>query len=98
MKQFNGRLKNLGYFFFRCLSPVVDPMRAAWGIPRYIGFFRDLLRYSRMEGAEQIHLFDLYPTIHNKTTITHFDKHYFYQDIWAFQCIIEKAPNYHIDI
>jgi SAM-dependent methyltransferase len=98
MKQLQDRLESFGYFLFRCVSPFIDPRRVASGIPRYIEFFRDLLSYSRMEGAEQIRLFHLYPIIHDKTAITHFDKHYFYQDIWAFQCIIEKTPNYHVDI
>jgi SAM-dependent methyltransferase len=98
MRRFNDPLKDFGYVLYRSISPLFDPRRFALAIPRYMGFFRDLWRYSRLEGSEQISLSDLYPILHHKTTVTPFDKHYFYQDIWAFQRIIEKSPPYHIDI
>jgi SAM-dependent methyltransferase len=98
MKRFNNPIKDVGCLLFRCVSPLFDPRRFALGVPRYIRFFRDMLRYARMTGAEQISLIDLYPIIHDKTTITHFDKHYFYQDIWAFERVSERNPQRHIDI
>jgi SAM-dependent methyltransferase len=98
MKRFNDPLKDAGYFLFRCVSPLFDPRRFALGVPRYIKFFRDLWRYSRIPSAERITLFDLYPVIHDKTAITHFDNHYFYQDVWAFRCIVERSPKCHVDV
>jgi SAM-dependent methyltransferase len=98
MKRFDDPLKNAGYFLFRGVSPLFNPRQFALGIPRYVRFFRDLWRYSKIKGAESIRLVNLYPAIHDKTMITHFDKHYFYQDIWAFQRVSERRPQYHIDV
>jgi SAM-dependent methyltransferase len=98
MKRFNDPSKNIAYFLFRCVSPLFDARKMALGVPRYLGFCQDFWRYTRMEGAERINLFDLYPIVHDKTATTHFDKHYFYQDIWAFQHIRAGSPQYHVDI
>jgi SAM-dependent methyltransferase len=68
------------------------------GIPRYLEFFKDWVKYSKSKGAETIKLINTYPCIHEKTQTTNFDIHYFYQDIWAFKRIYESKPNHHYDI
>jgi len=50
-----------------------------------------------MEGAESIHLFDIYPCLHDRTQITKAD-YYFYQDIWAFKRIYESKVKHHVDV
>ena len=68
------------------------------GIPRYLEFFKDWVKYSKSKGAETIKLINTYPCIHEKTQTTNFDIHYFYQDIWALKRIYESKPNHHYDI
>src|SRR3989338_163769 len=88
----------MGIFAYRMIKPLVDPVNFFTAIPRYIGFFCDLARYLRMEGAEGIKISDLYPCIHNRTSVTKFDSHYFYQDIWAFKKIMESGVKRHVDV
>jgi len=72
---------------YRWIRPLFDPIQLIGAFPRYIGFFKDLVKYSRLHGAEQIEIVNTYPCIHDKTQTTSFDSHYFYQDIWAFKKI-----------
>lgn len=67
-------------------------------IPKYISFFSDLRKYNQMPGAESISLRDLFPCMDERTATTSFDSHYFYQNIWAFQKILESGAKTHIDI
>ncbi|NVM03617.1 MAG: DUF268 domain-containing protein [Candidatus Helarchaeota archaeon] len=90
-----GRFKK---FVFRWLSQIIDPSKLKNGIPNYIKYLRDWRKYSRMKGAEPIKLIDTFPHIHDKTKTTSFDKHYFYQDIWAFKRILESKCDHHIDV
>jgi hypothetical protein len=80
------------------MKPLFDPIQFGLGIPRYFGFFRDLIAYPHLGGAEQIQLGDTYPCIHDKTQTTGFDAHYFYQDIWAFKKIKESKVANHVDV
>jgi len=80
------------------LRPIFDPVKLLYSVPRYIGFVKDLIKYSRIKGREKISLLDLCPRIHDKTKTTRFDRHYFYQDIWAFRRIYESKIDHHIDV
>lgn len=86
------------YFLQQIIDPVFDPVKFLYSFPRYVGFIKDLIKYSRMKGREKISLLDLCPRIHSKTKTTGFDRHYFYQDIWAFQRIYASKTNHHVDI
>ena len=80
------------------INPLFNVSKLLGGIPRYIDFIKDWRKYSKMEGAEPIHLMDSYPRIFDKTKTTGFDSHYFYQDIWAFKKIYESKVDNHIDV
>lgn len=80
------------------ISPLFDPLQLISAGPRYLDFFKDWVKYSRLDCAEQIRIGDTYPCIHDKTKTTCFDAHYFYQDIWAFKKIHESKVDYHVDI
>jgi hypothetical protein len=80
------------------MRPLFDPIQFGLGVPRYLGFLRDLMTYAKLNGAEQIKLGDTYPCIHDKTQTTAFDVHYFYQDIWAFKKILESNVRNHVDV
>lgn len=85
-------------FIYRWIRPFGDPILFFSAFPKYAIFIKDWLRYSKMAGAEHIILINAWPSIHDKTQTTSFDKHYFYQDIWAFKKIYESKVKTHIDI
>lgn len=98
MKQFDSAPKNFAYLAYRWISPVFNPVQCLTAVPRYCRYFRDWMRYSRMEGAEPVRLMDTFPCIHDRTDTTGIDRHYFYQDIWAFRRILESGAKEHIDV
>ncbi len=67
-------------------------------IPKYMTFFSDLRRYSRMAGAERISPKDFFPCMDDRTATTSIDTHYFYQDIWAFRKVLESGAKAHTDV
>jgi len=65
---------------------------------KYVSYFSELRRYSAMPGAETVAWKDLYPCLGERTSVTGFDTHYFYQDIWAFRKIFESGVREHVDV
>lgn len=98
MRTFSNPLKNAAYLVYRWIRPFMDPIEFVMAFPRYIGYFRDMAVYSRMEGAERIRLIDTFPLLHEKTATSRFDSHYFYQDIWAFRKVLESGAAEHVDV
>ena len=86
------------YLLYRWISPIVDPFKVIRGLPSYASFLKSWVKYSRMEDAEPIKILNSYPCIHDKTTNSGFDSHYFYQDIWAFKRIYESEVAHHVDV
>jgi len=84
-------------FAYAWVDSVVDPFRL-FPLPHFLGYARDCFKYRRMEGAEKISLFDTYPCLRDKTARTRIDRHYFYQDIWAFRRIYESKVERHVDV
>ena len=86
----------------RLSRPVFDPItvtrRLIRGIPLYVGYFRDLLEYKKLDGSSSIKLRDLAPYIHNKTATHKIDPHYFYQSAWAFRLIHQSEIEHHVDV
>jgi SAM-dependent methyltransferase len=97
-KKIKKKSKELLYLAYHWVSPLIDPFKLLKGFKNYIWFLIDWIRYSRMEDAEAIRIIDSYPCLHDKTTTTPFDHHYFYQDIWAFQRIYESGIRHHVDV
>jgi len=98
MRTFRNPIKNFAYLAYRWITPFLDPLHFLMAPPRYVAYFRDWLRYSRMEGAEPIRLIDTFPLVHERTVTTAFDFHYFYQDVWAFGKIVDSRVESHIDV
>jgi len=86
------------YFLHQIITPIFDPIKLLHCIPGYTWFIKDLIGYSKTKGRERISLLDISPCIYDKTETSGFDRHYFYQDIWAFQKIYESKVNYHVDV
>ena len=55
-------------------------------------------RYSRLPGAEVMHLKDACPQLHGNTHTTGIDAHYFYSNGWAMRRIMSQQPVQHVDI
>lgn len=77
---------------------MADPIKAVKSFPGYLAYCRDWIHYARLHGSEAIRVVDTYPRLHDKTQITPFDSHYFYQDIWAFKKIKESGVQWHVDV
>jgi SAM-dependent methyltransferase len=82
----------------RLISQVVDPVAAVRAVVHYFGFLADWLRYRRLPGAERLRLADAYPQLHDRTSTTAIDFHYFYTNGWAMRRIVASAPERHTDI
>jgi len=67
-------------------------------IPKYLEYYNQWKKYSNMEGAESSEHTKASPKIYDKTLITKFDSHYFYQDVWGFNRILESKRKHHVDI
>jgi SAM-dependent methyltransferase len=87
----------------RRMPPVVP--RAAWAVLRLVAFprnlvrwFRDRRRYRSLPGAEPFRWVDSDPQLADRLPTSSFDRHYFYQDVWAAQRIAELSPESHVDI
>jgi SAM-dependent methyltransferase len=65
---------------------------------KYLAFLSERRRFERMPGGGKVPWRDLYPCLHEKTAMTSFDTHYFYQDIWAFRKIVRSGTPEHVDV
>jgi hypothetical protein len=39
---------------YQRIVPLFDPLQLIGAFPRYVGFLKDLMQYSKLDGAEQI--------------------------------------------
>lgn len=91
-------MKKIIHFIYGLVQPIFDPRRTFKALVQYPAFIGDLFRYSKMPGAEKINLLNIFPMLGDKTKTSPFDRHYFYQDIWATRKIFESAAKHHIDV
>ncbi|MHC4323899.1 MAG: DUF268 domain-containing protein [Planctomycetota bacterium] len=84
-------------FYRRWKKPLIRT-KILSGLAQYPKYFLDWWRYSKMDGAEPIKLRDTYPCLFDKKPKTGIDRHYFYQDIWAFKRINKLMPKLHVDV
>ena len=100
MKKFNNAFLDAGYFAYRIIEPIVDPLKLIQSIPSYSRYVYELFRYTRINGAERQHLLDAYPKVYERTSDHDFGYgiHYFYQDVWAFKKIYQSRAKHHYDV
>lgn len=82
----------------RLTGDFFDPLNLLHSILAYPKFAKDLYRYRKMTGAEQIRVSDIHPCLLERTQTTSFDTHYFYQDIWAFEKVYKSGVTHHVDV
>ncbi|NMB91479.1 DUF268 domain-containing protein [candidate division WWE3 bacterium] len=98
MKVFDSKYENLGYLFYRVISPVFDPIRFVRGLYGYTWFLRDYLKFKGMKGSESLSVMNIYPALHDKSVRTSLDAHYFYQQLWVFEEVMKSRPKEHVDV
>lgn len=79
------------------MDTILDPLRLL-SFPYLLRYLGDWVVYSRLEGAEKIHLLDTMPCLRDRIAKTPFDRHYFYQDIFALRLISESKTKLHVDV
>lgn len=98
MKQFDSSIKNYLYFVYRLIHPVVDLMRVCTGMAGYVWYVRDILVYNSKSEKKIDFDTNLFPILDEKTTFTRFDAHYYYQQLWVFEHVLQVKPARHVDI
>lgn len=82
----------------KLITPIADFRRIGIGLKSYMDYWRDWRAYSRIPESEPLFVHNAYPCLSDRTTTTHFDSHYFYQDIWAFRLIQASDTSKHVDV
>lgn len=98
MKKFDSKCKNLAYLGYRFVSPMFDPVKFFKGVVGYIWYLRDFIKFKAKDPKINIKFLDLYPQLHDKSSKTALDAHYFYQQLWLFENVLKNKPREHIDI
>lgn len=98
MIKLQNKAYDFAYLLYRWVKPVIDPVKTSRSVPGYFRYWRDWLRYGRLDGAESRALIDTAPLIGEDTALTPYDRHYFHQDIWAARKIKESRVDSHIDV
>jgi SAM-dependent methyltransferase len=93
-----SKIHRLAFLIYLWFLPFVDLVKLIKVWPRWIKYFHDWRRYRKLAGAEQFKLIDSHPRLHDQSTYTSIDNHYYYQDIWAFQKILDVKPTLHVDV
>ena len=94
MNRIRPTLRRFNYW----ISPLVDPRKLCFGLPRYGRFFKHWLKYSRMQDAEHLSILAARPSVEDWTSKTEFDHHYTYLNGWAFRKICDSRPDNHVDV
>ena len=82
----------------RWIDPIVSFQKIGEAAPLYAEFFRDWRAYSMLSNAEQLRVADAYPRLFEQTSVTPYDRHYFYQSAWAARHIHLVSPARHVDV
>jgi len=85
-------------WMYRWIEQICDPLRLQRGCRAYLWFFADWRKYASLPYAESIHFLDTWPQLHDRTTHTSIDTHYFYVNGWAMRRIVAHQPSYHVDV
>lgn len=98
MRVYQSKSKNILYFFYRLIYPIFDPLRFITGLYGYFWFIKDLINYQKQNHQKSLINQNLYPMLHDKTSFSPFNSHYYYMSLWAFDRIVKSKPNLHVDI
>ncbi len=82
----------------RFVDEAVDVRRLVYFLPNLARYVGCLLVYRRASARHRHGEFILFPKLHDRTSTTKVDPHYFYQGYWAFSRIYAVKPREHCDI
>ncbi len=80
------------------VSTVIDPIRLIAFPKNFYRYVRDWRAYKRLPGAEPLRFRDSQPCLSDRTDLTPFDAHYFYQDAWAIRSVLAFNADKHVDV
>jgi len=83
---------------YRWLTQFADPLRTVRAVCNLGWYLGDWRRYRHMEDAEPLTLVDSWPQLHDRTSRTPFDAHYFWANGWAMRRIVAQRPRRHVDV
>lgn len=98
MKLYKEPHKNIFYFLYRIIRPIINPINIFLGLTGYIWFIRDIIHYKKKNPEAKLVTTNLFPILDEKVSFTPFDAHYFFQQIWAFKNIMKAKPKEHVDV
>jgi len=80
------------------MTQVADPISMMRALHNLVWYLQDWHRYAHLPGAEPIRFVDSWPQLHDRTSKTPFDAHYFWMNGWAMRRIVAQRPVQHVDI
>lgn len=92
------RIKQHALWCYRMLGAIADPVYSLRGLLAYPRYIADWRRYTTLSGAEPLRFDNAYPCLHDHTSTTAIDAHYFYVNAWAMRRITSQHPRGHVDI
>lgn len=98
MKKLDSKTKDIGYFIYRLISPIIDPIKIITGITGYIWFIKDLINFKLQSPKSKLLNMNLFPILNEKVSYTPFDAMYFHQQLWCFEEILKNKPKQHVDV
>ena len=72
--------------------------RGIRAISLYMKFLKELKKYRKLPGEEDVSALNLWPFLFDNTEVTPIPVHYFYQAAWAARRIIQTKPKFHVDV
>ncbi len=87
----------------RRLPPVVGQvgaraLQAGAATSGGVAYIRDWRAYRSLPHAERLRLRDVFPQLGDRVTSSPFDRHYFYQDVWAARAVAALGSDRHVDV
>lgn len=98
MRKLDSGLADFLYFLYRVVVPIFNPIKFMRGLYGYLWFTRDLVNFKRKSRGTKLFSLNLYPVLQDKVDFTPFDAHYFYQQLWVFEKVLEDRPKVHMDV
>jgi predicted SAM-dependent methyltransferase len=98
MRVFKSKPKNIAYFFYRIVSPVIEVDKVWTGITGYGWYIRDLIRYQSKDKKAKLIGMNMFPILNEKVQLTPFDAQYFFQQLWVFENVLKRKPKSHVDV
>lgn len=74
---------------------VARTVQAPGALARYL---RHRHRYRALAGSEPLRWRDAFPQLGDRLATSPFDRHYFFQDVWASRHVAALSPERHVDV